>query len=105
MSAPILMRQMIWKEYHQQRGLWLVLCSFAFVVQLLMVWAAFVDNEPPNPHLLLGIAFGFPSLFAVGCGATLFSGEHDSGTYETLRSLPISAHQVLTGKLFGALAG
>ena len=49
------------------------------------------------------IALAFPALYALGCGATLFAGEREAGTYEFQRSLPVRAWAVFVGKIVLAL--
>jgi hypothetical protein len=63
------------------------------------------------PHLTVyatdntfALALIFPALYAVACGATMFAAEREDGTYEFLRGLPVTARQILIGKLTFAVA-
>ena len=63
---------------------------------------------PGLTHYPAGWTFSFalifPALYAVACGATMFAAEKEDGTYEFLRSLPVTAWRLLTGKLAFAVA-
>lgn len=105
MPAHGLLWKMVWKEYRQQRGLWLVLAACALALQVVIVCAEMLDNRSAAPEVLFAIGLMFSCWFALGSGATLFAGEHDAGTYDTLRAFPVPARHVLTGKVLCALAG
>ena len=53
---------------------------------------------------LSGLPWRCPALYALGCGATLFAGEHEAETYEFQRSLPRRVQAVFVGKIFFAIA-
>ncbi len=88
MSLP-LFRRLIWKEYRLQRALWLAVAAISSLLMLL-VYAVGAGSlsEAEQWHPLFGIALVFPALYALGCGAVLFAGEHEAGTYEFERALP-----------------
>jgi hypothetical protein len=92
-----ILRRVIWKEYRLQRPLWLVVTALAILADLLTLWC------DPNPFYkmitLHYIALITPALYVLGCGATLFAGEHEAETYEFQRSLPVGAMSILVGKV------
>ena len=108
--------RLAWKEYRLQRALWIAMAIITSVL-LWLIYAS-VTGSSELMRSLYGIALAFPALYALGCGAMLFAGEHEAGTYEFERGLPVSASRVFivkaclaalsTAALFGltwALAG
>jgi hypothetical protein len=86
-----------WKEYCMMRAFWISMAVLAVLAQLALV--AF----PGLTHFSAAWTFSFalicPALYAVACGATMFAAEKEEGTYEFLRSLPLTAWRLLSGKL------
>ena len=78
--------RVFWKEYRLQRPLWIAMAVLTTLLLLL------VDGMVPNPKdrsgMLFGIATTLPAFYCLGCGATLFAGEHEAGTFEFQQSLP-----------------
>jgi len=69
---------------------------------MLLVDALTMPNASRSDHLFV-IAIAMSALYALGCGATLFAGEHDAGTFEFQRSLPVGAGRVFFAKMTFAL--
>lgn len=92
--------RLVWKEYRLQRALWLSIAGMTITAQLLAV--VFAAGEE-RLTWLFGLALGFSALYALGCGATLFATEHEVGTFEFQRTLPISAGRLFAGKLLFAI--
>jgi hypothetical protein len=93
--------RVFWKEYRLQRPLWLVVAALAVLAGLL----TFACSLHPffTTVTLHYIALVTPALYALGCGATLFAGEHEAETYEFQRSLPARASSLLIGKVVFAV--
>ena len=98
MNSAILQR-LIWKEYRVLRSFWLatlVLAAFA-----IFAWSALAKwyQRPVQVDDFFVLAAAVTSLFALGVGGTLFSTEHEVGTAEFLRRLPLDARHLWLGKL------
>ncbi len=92
--------RLVWKEYRLQRAFWLSIAAMTIAAQLLTV--VFAAGEE-RLTWLFGLALGFSALYALGCGATLFATEHEVGTFEFQRTLPISSPRLFAGKLTFAM--
>lgn len=100
-AAPF--SRLLWKEYRQQRAFWLaamliiamILCLSGMVVSLTQ------DNPRDFSYLLIGEILSV--FYALGCGAMLFAGEHENGTYEFQRNLPLTGSKVFWAKAVFAL--
>lgn len=92
--------RLVWKEYRLQRAFWLSIAAMTIAAQLLTV--VFAAGEE-RLTWLFGLALGFSALYALGCGATLFATEHEVGTFEFQRTLPVSSRRLFAGKLLFAL--
>jgi len=90
-------RRLIWKEYRLQRAFWIAMVVLAVMV-MLFIWAV-APNLYDRIYPLFCIAFGAPVFYALGCASTTFAGEHDVGTYEFQRSLPVTALRLFWGKI------
>ncbi len=99
MSRPIAIR-LLWKEYRIQRAFWISALAVAAAVQV----AALALANPGSDRMewLYGTALAATALYALGCGAVLFAAEHEFGTYEFQRVLPVTAGGLLSGKLWFA---
>ncbi len=100
MNCSIFWR-VFWKEYRLQRALWLAMAALTTVVLLLV--AAFTIHPPDRLSGVFLAALALPAFYALGCGATLFAGEHEAGTYEFQRALPLVARQAFFAKIAFAL--
>jgi len=106
MSDPILWR-LIWKEYREQRRLWLALLALAAVVEAGLFW--YVSGNPAlasatRARVLLALAWIAPVFFALGAGAISYAAEREAGTDELLRALATPWARWLAAKLSVALA-
>ena len=102
MKDPIFWR-LVWKEYRQLRGFWIAMAVLAVVAHLYLL--VIVRNPGSQLEALFAVALTIPALYALGCGATMFATEHEGGTYDFQRALPISARRLFLGKLgFAALS-
>ena len=109
MNATIF-RRLVWKEYRMQRAFWLAMVALAVFLQLLLLMSAsFVDDSrwaadgAARIGMLFGLAMALPAFYALGCGATMFATEHETGTFQFQRMLPVSASRLFFGKLAFAL--
>jgi ABC-type transport system involved in multi-copper enzyme maturation permease subunit len=91
--------RVFWKEYRLQRALWLAMAALTSLLMLLIV--AFISTG--DRSALFYLAVGLPAFYALGCGATLFAGEHEAETYEFQRMLPAGASRVFAAKFVLAL--
>lgn len=91
--------RLVWKEYRQQQALWIAIALAGLVFQAAtVVYCSFYGiSEVPNK--IFTVALSVPILYSLGCGATLFAGEHETATFPFLQSLPVSAGRVLWAKL------
>jgi ABC-type transport system involved in multi-copper enzyme maturation permease subunit len=95
MSSTVFWR-LVWKEYRAQRPFWIAMVVLNMLVQ------AYIFAMTPSgliPSLLFTAAVAMTAFYAWGCGATLFATEHETGTFDYLRSLPVSARLVFTSKI------
>ena len=102
MNNPILWR-LVWKEYRLMRSFWIAMAVITVLLEVLLcvtIW-----DPGVRVRMVFTIALALPAFYAMGCGATLFATEHETGTYQFQRSLPISAARLFFGKLpFGLLS-
>lgn len=92
-------REIFWKEYRQMRAFWLAMAILTVLLELLV----YASTAGTNTTALFAVGIGFPAFYALGCGATMFAAERESGTYEFLRSLPASGLTTLLSKAALAL--
>ena len=94
-----------WKEYRTQRPLWLAIAVLAVLVQLGVQIAATVSGQAISEQVLFAIAMVATAVYALGCGATLYATERETGTFEFQRGLPLAWRPLLAGKAgFGAVS-
>jgi len=96
MNARILGR-IVWKEYRVFRSFWLSLLVLVACAQLLAAKVPYGYFH--SAMALFGLAVGAAAFYAVGCCGAIFSTEHEEGTYDFLRTLPLTAPQVYWGKV------
>ena len=99
-------RRVFWKEYRQQRSLWIAMACVSLMLTLLVF--EFIVGNPDFTKIqqletLLATALGLPALYLLGSGAALFAGEHEAGTFEFQQSLPTGAGPVFAAKVLFAL--
>jgi len=92
--------RLVWKEYRTQRAFWLSMVGLTFLLQLLLM--SFSEGDPDSPPPLVKNVFAFAlffaALYALGCGATLFATERETGTYEFQRAVPVSWFPLFAAK-------
>lgn len=92
-------RQLLWKEYRQLRPFWLAMAGLTVLAELVAHLATAGRDVLP----VYWIAIGLPAFYALGCGATMFAGEHEGGTYQWLRALPLTCRTTYFTKVLFAL--
>ena len=102
MNDPILWR-LVWKEYRLMRSFWIAMALLAVLLELITCVTVWSPND--SVQMIFTMALVLPAFYAMGCGATLFATEHETGTYQFQRSLPVSGSQLFLGKLpFGLIS-
>ncbi len=96
--------RVFWKEYRQIRAFWLAILGFAVLLEAIMFVAAMFPSGEIPIEAFYAAALHLPVLYGLGCGALMFAAEHEAETFEFQRALPLSAGQLLGGKLCFALA-
>lgn len=91
--------RVVWKEYRQQRALWLAIAAAGVVMQIGVILYHMLNSVAGLTDALFTVALSVPVLYSLGCGAALFAGEQESGTFSFQQSLPVSAGRVFVGKL------
>ena len=91
--------RLVWKEFRLLRSFWIAMAILAVFASLYALVAIGAQDAAFRINALFAIALTIPALYALGCGATMFATEHEAGTYEFQRALPVSARQLLWGKL------
>ena len=95
--------RIVWKEYRTQRPLWLAMVVLTLLIQFGYQLAVTVAGGDVSEQVLFVIAMGAAAVYALGCGATLFATERETGTYEFQRGLPLAWRPLFAGKAgFGA---
>ncbi|MEX0727689.1 MAG: ABC transporter permease, partial [Planctomycetaceae bacterium] len=89
--------RLMWKEYRSQRGLWIGVAVLAVFVQAVML--AVLRNEREVIASLYGVAWFLPILYALASSAVLFAAEKEDGTFELLRTLPVTPLRLFVGKM------
>ncbi|MDA0832280.1 MAG: ABC transporter permease [Planctomycetota bacterium] len=89
--------RLIWKEYRVQRGLWMGVVVLALFVQAVML--AVLNNEREVIAGLYSVAWLLPILYALASSAVLFAAEKEEGTFELLRTLPVTPLRLFFGKM------
>ena len=79
-----------WKEYRTQRPLWLAIVVLTLLVQFGYQIAVTIGGENVSEQVLYVMAMGAAAVYALGCGATLFAAERETGTFEFQRGLPLA---------------
>ena len=92
-----------WKEYRTQRPLWLAIVVLTLLVQFGYQIAVTIGGTNVSEQALYVMAMGAAAVYALGCGATLFATERETGTFEFQRGLPLAWRPLFVGKAgFGA---
>lgn len=104
MTNAKIMRRLLWKDYRLQRMFWICMGALGILLQFL---GFMVREASPEDQLfwLFGVSIGIPAFYALGCGATMFALERESGTFEFQRGLPVAAGRFFwNNTLFGAIS-
>lgn len=88
MTSSIFWR-LAWKEYRQQRDLIVAIAIITVVILGIMLAWSWLENRDLSPGTAFHVALMMPVFYALGCGATLFAGEHERETFGFLRGLPL----------------
>jgi ABC-type transport system involved in multi-copper enzyme maturation permease subunit len=102
MNASIFWR-VLWKEYRAQRTFWISMVVLTLLVELLLLMGPW-HNQAERIGAMFFLALASAALYALGSGTTLFATEHEAGTYDFLRALPVKPLVVFAGKIVFALA-
>lgn len=107
MFSDIAFGRLVWKEYRTHRPLWLALLIGTPLMQigiLVMIWIN--DGFPLQGGISEGIAnalmaTGFIAsvVYLLGCCATMFSVEHETGVFDFQRVLPATQPRVFWAKV------
>ena len=100
MTTRTIFWRLFWKEYRLQRALWVAMA--VLTAMLLGIEFAVVDPPEKIPWMFW-LASVFSAIYPLGCGATLFAGEHEAGAYQFQRSLPVEARLVFLVKMLFAV--
>ncbi len=103
MNSAIFWR-LVWKEYRQQQSLWIAIALAGLLIQIATLIFCSLNGLGDVPDRLFAVALSLPILYSLGCGASLFAGEHEAGTYAFQQSLPVAAKRVFFAKLTFAVA-
>lgn len=100
-------QRLLWKEYRQQRALWLAIAIATPALQWFIFWLQWLLNDyrPPRDAELVAVAaigFACVAVYLLGCAATMFSVEHEAGTFDFQRVLPTRSLRVFWAKVFFA---
>ena len=104
--------RLVWKEYRTQRALWLTLLIGAPVLQGSLIglsgWLDGYQSPARRPDfvvVLFAISYVMSAIYVLGCAATMFSVEHETGTFDFQRVLPANQPRVVWSKIgFGLLS-
>ena len=92
--------RLAWKEHRLLRGFWAAAWALGGICLTIMAWRMKTTDDPAN---LFFVAMGIMACYAAGCGAVAFAGECEARTDDFQRVLPLTARQLLIGKLCHAL--
>jgi hypothetical protein len=101
-----MIKALAWKEYREQRGIWLVMACFTGLVLVVFTPWVVPDRLPPWERRALFLAAGAILAWAYGvvCGGMLLAGEREGGTLAFLEGLPARQRQLWRAKcLVGSL--
>ena len=96
--------RLLWKEFRQQWSFWIASALIILIILGLSSFAESMSQQRNIDFSYLGVVLVLLAFYAVGCGAMLFAGEHEAGTFEFLRSLPLTAFRVFLAKVAFAAA-
>ena len=98
--------RLIWKEYRVQRPLWLVLLVATPLLQVMVLAINWVDKDFRPLTMTDGLSNGLMAMgfiasviYLLGCSATMFSVEHETGVFDFQRVLPANQPRVFWAKV------
>ncbi|MEN6497283.1 MAG: ABC transporter permease, partial [Thermoguttaceae bacterium] len=101
MNRAIVWR-LFWKEFRVQWQFWIAMAVLTALMQLVILATASLADRTP---WLFGAALVLTAFYALGCGATLFATEHETGTFDFQRALPVSSRLLFASKTtFGVVS-
>jgi hypothetical protein len=104
MNAKSMTIRLLWKEYRLQRAFWLCMVLLALMI-IATVRIIMISTPLEMVGGLFGVAIVIPAFYALGCGATMFSAEHENGTFDFQRVMPVSPWRYfLANVLFGLIS-
>ncbi len=98
MSGHGVFWSIVWKDYRELRAFWLATVLLTVGLPKLVDFFApdlMIQNPEGFAAIWLGWAILIPALYALGCTAVLFAGEHERGTHRLLQTLPIGPVRLL----------
>ncbi len=103
--------RLVWKEYRTQQPLWLALLIATPLMQVGMLILRFVTDDfgfrpfsAETANALMAIGFISSIVYLLGCCATMFSVEHETGVFDFQRVLPTNQPRVFWAKVSFAAA-
>lgn len=98
--------RLVWKEYRVQRPLWLAILIATPVLQAALVMFAWWMGDarvlfiPTDvAQALFAIGFVTTAIYLLGCSATMFAVEHETGSFDFQRALPSNQPRVFWAKI------
>ncbi len=106
MSSDTQFWRLVWKEYRIQRSLWLALLIATPVLQVLLMLLNWFNQDFRPLAMSDGLANGLMAMgfvasvvYLLGCCATMFSVEHETGVFDFQRVLPTNPPRVFWAKV------
>lgn len=103
--------RLVWKEYRTQLPLWLALLIATPLLQIGMLILRYDDDgfgfgpyTTETANFLMAIGFIASIVYLLGCCATMFSVEHETGVFDFQRVLPTNQPRVFWAKVSFAAA-
>ncbi len=88
--------RMFWKEYRQQRALWLAILTLGLIGQLVLRWVLPIGREAVE--VLFSVPLSMPVFYLIGSSAMLFALEREERTSDWLVSLAAPPKWTLLAK-------
>lgn len=103
MNSKSITVRLLWKQYRLQRAFWISIGLLGILLQLLGAIVRYSTGE--QLYWLFSVALGIPAFYALGCGATMFAGEHEALTFDFQHGLPVPAKRFFaTNFFFGTMS-
>jgi hypothetical protein len=96
--------RLIWKEFLALRGLLTIGVASVLLVRLAS-WRFSWEVSAEFGMMLVSLPQLVGGVFAIGCGAALFSQEHEMRTLDFLRGMGVAPRRLLNAKLITAAVG